>query len=296
MNRRLGPALQRGVNLIELMVALLIGLLLIAGALTVYMQSRNTYRTTESAARLQEIGRYAISVIEPDVRLAGFWGLTNRPDQLTSTNPTITNTCGAAWLGNGGFLEAFEATYSLTCTATDRVTTSDVLTVRRADSRTASVSSANVQVTSNRMRATIFNGSALPPGFTATGSETRDVVANIYYISHPTGGAYSLRRRALRGTTMVDEEVIQGVQDLQVQFGIDNNNDGTADLYVNPAGVGTARIVAARIWLLLVADEKEVGFVDSTAYAYANASYTAFNDQRRRVLFTKTIQIRNSRP
>jgi type IV pilus assembly protein PilW len=288
---------QRGVSLIELMVALLIGLLLIAGAVTVYMQSRNTYRTTETAARLQEVGRYAMGVIEPDIRLAGFWGLTNRPEQLTSTNPTITNTCGAAWLGNGGFLEAFEATYSLTCTATNRVTTSDVLTVRRADSRTAAaVSASNIQIQSNRMRATIFNSNTIPSDFTVAGSETRDMVANVYYISRPAGGPFSLRRRKLAGTTMVDEEVIQGVQDLQVQFGIDTNNDESADVYVNPAGVGTGRIVAARIWLLIVADEREMGFVDNTAYAYANASYTAFNDQRRRLLMTKTIQIRNSRP
>ena len=46
-----------GVSLIELMVALTIGLLLTAGALTVYMQSRNTYRTTDTAARMQEHNR-----------------------------------------------------------------------------------------------------------------------------------------------------------------------------------------------------------------------------------------------
>ena len=38
------------------------------------MQSRNTYRTNDVAARMQEIARYALDVIAPDVRLAGFWG------------------------------------------------------------------------------------------------------------------------------------------------------------------------------------------------------------------------------
>ncbi len=77
-NRRL----MAGVSLIELMVSLVIGSLLIIGAVTVYMQSRNTYRTNESAARLQETARYALDVIEPDVRMAGFWGLTNRPEYV----------------------------------------------------------------------------------------------------------------------------------------------------------------------------------------------------------------------
>ena len=69
-----------GVSLVELMVSLVIGSLLIIGAVTVYMQSRNTYRTTDSASRLQETARFAMDVLEPDVRMAGFWGLTNRAD------------------------------------------------------------------------------------------------------------------------------------------------------------------------------------------------------------------------
>lgn len=263
----------RGVSLIELMVALVIGLLLIAGAVTVYMQSRNTYRTTESAARMQETGRYAVSVIEPDVRLAGFWGMTNRPEMVESTDPAITNNCGANWIGNAAsFIEAYDGTYPLSCTATSRASWSDVLVVRRANSRTSAVSAANIQIQSNRMRAAIFSGASIPGGFTTTSSETRNMVANVYYIAEPTAGQFALRRRTLRGTTMVDEEVIPGIQDLQVQFGVDNNNDGTADLYANPSGVGTGKIVSARIWLLVVSDEREIGYVDSTAYAYANAS------------------------
>ncbi len=58
--------LMAGVSLIELMVSLVIGSMLIIGAVTVYMQSRNTYRTNESAARLQETARYVLDVIATD--------------------------------------------------------------------------------------------------------------------------------------------------------------------------------------------------------------------------------------
>ena len=47
----------RGFSLIELMVALVIGLFLIAGAVMVYSQSRKVYRTIETVARLQETAR-----------------------------------------------------------------------------------------------------------------------------------------------------------------------------------------------------------------------------------------------
>lgn len=295
---------ERGVTLIELMVALVIGTLLIAGAVTVYMQSRTTYRTTETVARIQEVGRYALNVIEPDVRLAGFWGMTNRPEAVENTvaDSAITNNCAAGWIGNAAnAVDAINGNgtagaYTLNCTATSRATQADVLIVRRAQSKIATaLSGTQVQIQSNRMRAVIFKGTTLPAGFTAVASQTRDMVANVYYISEPTTGKYSLRRRTLAGSTMVDEEVIPGVQDLQVQFGIDTTNDGTADRYDNPDTVAAGRIVSARIWLLVVGDEREMGFRDDATYQYANESYSAFTDGRRRILLSKTIQIRNAR-
>jgi hypothetical protein len=97
---------------------------------------------------------------------------------------------------------------------------------------------------------------------------------------------------------MRDDEIMPGIQDMQVQFGIDVNGDGTVDRYVNPQDaipVG-AHITTVQLWLLVVADEIEVGFTDTRTYTYANATQTAavFHDNRRRVLMTKTIQIRNS--
>jgi prepilin-type N-terminal cleavage/methylation domain-containing protein len=73
---------QSGVSLIELMVALVIGLFLIVGAVMVYSQSRKVYRTIETVARLQETARYALDVMEADVRMASYWGLASRPDYI----------------------------------------------------------------------------------------------------------------------------------------------------------------------------------------------------------------------
>ncbi len=93
------PRRQSGVSLIELMVALVIGLFLILGAVTVYNQSRNTYRTIEAVARLQETARYAFDVLEPDVRMASYWGLASRPDYIINRAapavPTPADLAGA---------------------------------------------------------------------------------------------------------------------------------------------------------------------------------------------------------
>lgn len=299
---------QRGVSLIELMISLVIGLLLVAGAITVYVQSGNTYRTSDAVARMQEVGRYAFDILEPDVRLAGFYGMTNRPDLVENTvaDSTIDPNCGANWIGLAdlsvdGRDGATALSSAAACTTPNRVAGSDILIVRRAGSATAALDNAKVQVHSTRMKAVIFQAgspASVPTGMpTAPQAETRDLVVNAYYVAQPTTGVYSLRRRTLRGTDFEDEEIIPGVQDLQVQFGVDQNGDGTADQYVDPGSVGAARAVAARIWILVVGENREADLSDAAVYAYANRNFgAAFTDKRRRVVMTKTIQIRNSRP
>ena len=313
-----GSRNSRGLSLIELMVALAIGTLLIAGAVTVYMQSRNTYRTNDIASRMQEVGRYALDVMAPDVRLAGFWGLTNRPDSFTNTAGAITGDCGADWTVNVAVpIEGRDAEdtggggYNLACaraTGINKVTWADVLIVRRASVDTTALQDKRVQVQSNRETATLISNGVRPSTYgPGAQSETHDLIVGAYYVGEgPTVNGirqFSLRRQTLvgggAGPSIRDDEIIPGVQDLQVQFGLDVNGDGTVERYVNPQDAipAGARIATVQLWLLVVAEDREVGFKDTNRdYSYANASQTAdvFHDDRRRVLVTKTIQIRNA--
>lgn len=305
-HRALGRAGMLGVSLIELMAALTIGLLLIAGALTVYMQSRNTYRTTDTAARMQETARYAFDILEPDVRLAGFWGMKKGPAAVTDTVPlaSITpNNCATAagWLGDASkYIAGFDgegttASWgSMACSPTGRNAFTDVLIVRRASGETSALDVNKVQVQSNRAQATVFTAAAAPGGYAAwPAAETRDMVCNVYYVGTDNGQP-ALRRWALRGKNMVDEAIIPGVQDMQVQYGIDANGDGAAEKYVDANLIGTASVVSARIWLLVRAESDEQGYTNNINYRFANANIAAAGDKRRRIVMSKTIQIRNA--
>ena len=95
--------LQKGVTLIELMVAMLIGSILLIGAVTVFSDSRSTFRTSDIIARLQENARFALDTIEPDIRQAAYWGLANGYTLIEGTanadNPVppgidVTGDCG----------------------------------------------------------------------------------------------------------------------------------------------------------------------------------------------------------
>lgn len=301
---------QSGVSLIELMVSLLIGSLLIVGAVTVYMQSRNTYRTNEAAARLQETARYAMDIIEPDVRMAGYWGMTNRGDFIDNRGNSvtgspaqpivITNDCGTNWaFDTVRFLDGRDnGNYDLGCAGIDPSADADVLIVRRASSAVVAANNSNLQLQANRLRGEIFKSASIPTGFgVAPASATHNMIVNAYYISNPAAGQFFLRRKALAaGPAITDEAIIPGIADLQVQFGIDDNGDNNADQYVNPeaAVLATAQIVSARIWLMVVAPDMEVGFEDNREYELANQDYGELGGDRRRLVVSKTIQLRNS--
>ena len=64
--------LQRGLSLVELLVAMAVGLLLTAGVLTIYVNSGQTYRVQDNLSRLQENGRFALILVGNALRMTGF--------------------------------------------------------------------------------------------------------------------------------------------------------------------------------------------------------------------------------
>lgn len=64
----------RGFSLVELMVALLIGLIISIGVVQIFGATRATYQLDESLARAQENGRFALEFLHQDIRHAGYAG------------------------------------------------------------------------------------------------------------------------------------------------------------------------------------------------------------------------------
>lgn len=65
------PKRQAGLTLVEIMVALTLGMIVLLAIGSIYIGSRQTYRVQEDNARLQEAGRYALEVIGRSIRQAG---------------------------------------------------------------------------------------------------------------------------------------------------------------------------------------------------------------------------------
>ena len=65
---------QQGFTLVELMIAMSIGLVLFAGVMSVFIGMRTTTAETSTFGELQENGRFAISVLTDDLLNQDLWG------------------------------------------------------------------------------------------------------------------------------------------------------------------------------------------------------------------------------
>ena len=66
-----------GFTLVELMVAMTIGLIILGAVAQIFATSRGTYVLQEDLARLQENGRFSMDFIAHDLRMAGYAGCVN---------------------------------------------------------------------------------------------------------------------------------------------------------------------------------------------------------------------------
>jgi len=324
---------QSGLTLVEMMVALAIGSFLMIGAIQIYNQSRQAFVVNESLGRVQETAQFAMDTIEADLRMASNWGRNSRGlavegrSLVGDANPTGLTvpvpTCGDDWAFDiGRPIDGSDNAYALVCAANGGAqANSDVVTIRRASVQAAPLEVGRLQVQSTRVQGELFEVGAVPAAFLpvtnhpvtgAPSSATHNLMVNSYYVS-PTStlipGVPTLRRKTLTvlngAPFILDQEVAPGVENIQLQLGIDVDEDNTVDRYVNPgddvynpaaAGyVPGARVMTARIWLLVRGVTTEFGLQDARNYQPGNANIGQMNDSFRRLQISKTILLRNAR-
>lgn len=314
---------QSGMTLVELLVALAIGSFLMVGAVQVYNQSRQAFVINESIARVQETAQFAMDTVESDLRMASNFGLQSRGlaiegrSVIGNPNPNLLPapvTCGPDWaLELSRPVEGSNNVYNLPCGPTGGAQgNSDTITTRRATVAATPLAAGTLQIQSSRIQGALFADGAIPAGFTAADSETHDLMVSTYYVSSSSAlipGVPTLRRQTLvggvGGPQIVDQEVAPGVENIQLQLGVDVDEDNTVDRYVNPedpildpldaAFIPGANVISARVWMVVRGVSPETGIQDNVNYAPGDVNLGQYNDQFRRMIVSKTILLRNAR-
>jgi|GEM_PF-2451490 len=313
-----------GFGLVEVLVALALGLLVVIAAVAVLVRAGDLRRAVEADARLQETARHALALLEADVRMAGYWGLARTGAVTTETSITFPDKCGRrAWVdatapvvdgSNGTWLGASGCTAS----SGGHLAGTDVLVVRRAsaqrivpDASLVPSSDRNrVVVASGHVSGTVFvpsdHGGGWPAGYDPTDrpdepplAELRALAVNAYYVSADSSvgrGFPALRRKSLvAGPDIGDDELAIGIEDLQVRIGADVSGDGVPDAWVGagalPAG---ARPVTVSIALVVRSETRESGYPDTAPADETTPTWVT--DGHRRLRLARTVWLRNSQP
>lgn len=153
----------RGVTLVELMVAMLLGLIVVGGALSLIAANKQSYRTNEALAQVQESARTAFELLARDIRQAGSTGCDNS-GRVGFVLNSSTN-----WWQNWAGLVGYEGTTANPAvtigTATgERVSATDSFQIRGTESpglsiKTHDPSAATLEL--NATSAVIANGDIL---------------------------------------------------------------------------------------------------------------------------------------
>ena len=188
---------------------------------------------------------------------------------------------------------------------------SDTLIIRRASLEPAEPHAGRLQLYQRRLET--HAGGALfadgvTPGPLDDQAEIRDIEVRSYYIANRSVGGEdspALRVKALtesRGAAQFrDEELVPGVEDLQVEFGVRDPSGADAKLRFVTAdfpGLRAQRVVAVRFWLRIRANSTEAGYEDTRALRYSDASFVPDRTEagQRRLLIERTVFLRNEAP
>jgi type IV pilus assembly protein PilW len=116
-----------------------------------------------------------------------------------------------------------------------------------------------------------------------------------YYLA-PSGvdGGRSLYRRVDNAAD--SERVAEGVEELQLQYGIDTDGDNAADLFVAAGAVGDWRQVISVRASLLMHSKLDNAAQNTQSYAFNGATDIVAPDRRLRRPLNVSIQLRNRTP
>ena len=316
--------LARGFSLVELMVAIAIGMMLVAGLAVLFANSSQSGNEIEKSVRQIENGRYALELISEDVNLAGYYGEVPASGMTWVTAPACSTAVAAMGWDNAARtapvaitgLDATEAS-ALTCLSNHKAGSVAVV-LRRLDTAGvlpgASTNGSAYLQTSRCLtdpNATRFILSTVATDFTlrglacTAGNTVNRYLVRIYYVATcnecGVDTVPTLKRVELRGDQMRISPLAEGIEDIGYDYGFDTNGDGSADVYLlGLSGVAGApendwsNVVGVRINLLSRSTEPSPGFVDGKTYALGIAGTRGpFTDGHKRRAYAATSRLNN---
>ena len=315
---------QAGFNLIELMIAMTIGLLLTVTITGMFVDTKVSANRSATVSTLQQQAQLALQVLVDDVRGIGSWGpFSGEPSTSISTlglgkiggcgigpasGAITTNVpADANWVSsNGAMGDCNDATndYSF-------ATQSNALSIARVQGNIVTTTTAaagleagNYYIAASPQAAVLVKGSNTSAINAIQNGEVFPYLRRAYFVEvHDLDERTRLSRVGLVGDELINDLIVANIERFHIEFGVDNNSDGQADGYLNAAAITNAqwqnnRIVSARIYVLARADSPDLSYQNNNVYPLDSDGNAANDftpaDNYRRLLLSTTVIIKNN--
>ena len=316
---------QAGFSVVELMIAMLLSMALAGAIISVFVNNSYSFKQDENIGRMQDDARFALREIAFDLSMAGHYADLHIPGSVSYDGGlTIGADCGPSGQANWMYLATEAGTgNNLSIMAVDNATNAtvaaahscfiggelqegtDVVAIKRVAGAEANVLSANgAYLRTNGTVGVLFSGIAptAPPVVVAAPRADWAFRPSIYYIRQfantPGDNIPTLCRKALSGAGpgMTTECLATGIENLQIEYGIDTTQDGHPNVYMtSPTLTQMQDVVAARIFLISRTTEIDTRYVNNKTYSISNTPDFVPGDNFHRRVFSTSVSIQNIR-
>lgn len=322
-----GRSSAQGLSLVELLVAMLLGVILSGGMVIAYLGAKQNSFYESQTARMQENGRYAMRLLSRELFMAGFFAGAPTMEEISPTS-IGTDCSDRDWVLDGSHPldlvndfpgQSIPVSLSLipfTCLDIgDIAVGTDLLAIKRtageaslrqgrpAQGLTGStVQSWYLRQTSGEPQAweKIAANDLLDPDKADHSGSYWKAISRIYFIRRysdsedPRDEIPTLCMETLAGDGMTSRCLVEGVENMQLEFGIDTDADGVPNQYKSaPTAEEMQHVVGAKIYLLLRSINRISGFKNGKTYTLGQKVLTAKHDAYLRRVFSSTVLLRN---
>jgi type IV pilus assembly protein PilW len=246
-----------GFTLVEMMIAMALGLLLVLVIAQIFLGSKEAYKSIEEMSRLQENARFAVAQLGRVVRMAAY--MTDPLGNRATIFPAAARALDA--VDGGG-------------------SASDQITVRYQGSGTPLADGSVLDCQGNAIKG---GDLAVNKYYLANGANGRTSL-----FCDNTGTI---------GPANAVVELVPNVENMQVLFGEDTDADFAANRYVKKTDVANLdNVVSVRLALLFTTNDFVATAVDSNTYTLLDVNYDPVDDRRVRRAYATTIALRNRAP
>lgn len=270
-----------GFSLIEIMIALLLGSLLTTVVVSLFVNNSRAFQETSQYGQMQENGRYAIRALTQDLRQVSYWGQSVNTGIKNTVKWSVGDDCPipaqAYYLANDVATQPTDssglwstrltkAQYGGANCITDAMPDSDLLVIKGVTGPVLDLKTLDFNQLDDTKAYLLGNPSIalLAPGdITAYPTELGgspqgtawEYVEWLYYVAD--ADLPGLQRLNLSADTRQREILVDGVEQMRLQFGIDRNADGGPDFFTTGAvidadpDIAWSQVVATRIYLLM---------------------------------------------